>query len=490
MEIVFVTSEAVPFAKTGGLADVAGALPKALTAEGVKTTVFMPLYQGIDKKKYNIKPIHKRLRLRSIKSSAKEFHVYKGNLPDSNVDIYFIDKDKYFNRSELYQVHGEDYADNHTRFHFFCLAVLESLKSLNIKPDVIHCNDWQTALIPLFLKKYFNQDPFYKNIASIYTIHNLAYHGLFSPEILNELQIPSELFTSDTLEFWGKVNFAKGGLVFADVISTVSEKYSQEIQHEEFGMGLNGLLEQRKDNLFGIINGVDYTVWNPKIDKKIKKTYSLKNIENKEENKKELLKLNNLTYKKNTPVLGLISRLTDQKGFDILAQVLEEILNKDLYFVILGTGDPKYHNLLLEFEKKYPDKLKANLKFDAVLAQLIYAGSDMFIMPSYFEPCGLGQLISLKYLTVPIVRATGGLADTIIDFDEDKTNGNGFTFSDYQGSALLNAIERALNYYQTPQLWLKILKNCDKADYSWDASAKKYLKLYDTAIKIKNSTVN
>ena len=484
MRVVFVSSEVVPFAKTGGLADVAGALPKALAAEGIETIVFMPRYKGIDKKKFNLKLVAKRKRMKLLDFGAKEYNLYSSNLPESNVQIYFIDKDKYFNRDELYQVKGVDYPDNAERFHFFSLAVLDALKSLDIKADVIHCNDWQTALIPLFLKTMLQDNPFYKNIATLYTIHNLAYHGLFDNSVLADLNFNSELFTPEILEFWGKVNFAKAGLVFADLISTVSETYSHEIQTKEFGMGLDGLLSKRKNDIYGIINGLDYNVWNPEIDTKIQKKYSVKNINDKEENKKKLLELNGLSYEPGVPVLGLISRLTDQKGFDILAEILEPMLEKNLKFVLLGTGDPKYHDLLLDFEKRFPSKLKNNLKFDAMLAQMIYAGSDIFLMPSYFEPCGLGQLISLKYGTIPLVRKTGGLADTIIDVDENNANGNGYVFTEYKSEKLLDALNRALDcYFNNPAKWQQMQRQGMNADFSWDNSAKKYIEVYKLAKK-------
>ncbi|MFA5880251.1 MAG: glycogen synthase GlgA [Candidatus Margulisiibacteriota bacterium] len=482
MKVVLVSSEVVPFAKTGGLADVAGALPKALIQEGVNVILFMPRYKCVDKKKYNLKLVEKRKRMNLLKNGAKEYNLYSATLPDSDVTIYFIDKDKYFNRDELYQVKGEDYPDNAERFHFFSLAVLDAMKDLDIKADVVHCNDWQTAMIPLFLKTELKDDPFFEKMVSIYTIHNLAYHGLFESSVLENLKLDPILFSMDYLEFWGKVNFAKAGLIFADIISTVSKTYSHEIQGKEFGMGVDGLLTRRKKDIFGIINGLDYDVWDPKIDPKIYKNYTVSTLKGKEENKKKLLELNGLIYKKGVPVLGLISRLTDQKGFDILAEILLPLLQKDIMFVLLGTGDPKYHELLLDFQKQFPDKLKTNLKFDGQLAQMIYAGSDIFLMPSYFEPCGLGQLISLKYGTIPLVRKTGGLADTIIDIDHDAKNGNGYVFDKYQSKDLLSCLERALKcYFSDPKKWQKMQSNGMNADFSWDNSAKKYLEIYQIA---------
>ncbi len=485
MNIVLVSSEVVPFAKTGGLADVAGTLPIALRAEGHQVSIFMPRYKDVSKQKFGLTSVLKRVRLR-METGTKEFNIFTAMLPGTDIPVYFIDKELYFQREQLYQENGQDYPDNAERFHYFCLAVLESLKVLNISPDVIHCNDWQTAMIPVYLKTTLQEDPFYKNIATIYTIHNLAYQGLFEFDVLSQLGLDEALFHSDRLEFWGKVNFSKGGLVYADILNTVSERYSKEIQSNEFGCGLDGLLSSRAKDLYGILNGLDYTQWNPETDPTLPANFSVATLEKKAESKKKLLKLNKLTYSEDVPVLGLISRLADQKGFDILSSVIDQILNMNVQFVLLGTGDPKYHDLFEALEKKYPKKMKASLKFDGALSQLVYAGSDMFLMPSHYEPCGLGQLISLKYGTVPIVRETGGLADTIIDADQDPKNGNGFMFSEYTGEALLDAVKRAVaGYSQNKKRWQAIQKRGMDADFSWGASARKYGELYQKALEKK-----
>lgn len=482
MNIVLVSSEVVPFAKTGGLADVAGALPKALRKLGHQVCVFMPKYKCIDKKKFGLKTELRKVRLRLGKPGSKEFNIYSSTLPDSDVPVYFIDKELYFNRDELYQEKGIDYTDNAERFFYFNLAVLESLKVLDIKPDVIHCNDWQTAMIPLYIKTQLKDDPFFSSVATVYTIHNLAYHGLFDAQVLDQLGIPNELFHADKLEFWGKVNFSKGGLIYSDIISTVSDRYSKEIQTSEFGCGLDGLLKSRASDLFGIINGLDYDLWDPMTDKHLLKNYSLSNLGDKQENKRKLLELNGLEYKPEVPVFGLISRLADQKGFDILAEIMDKILEMGIQFVLLGTGDPKYHTLFSEYQAKYPTKFKANLKFDAFIAQMIYAGSDMFLMPSHYEPCGLGQLISLKYGTVPVVRSTGGLADSIIDIDQNYDAGNGYAFDAYNSTELLHTLYRAVDcFYNHKDKWYHIQANGMNADFSWTASAKKYETLFQTA---------
>lgn len=482
MKIVFVASEVVPFAKTGGLADVVGALPKALAKEGHEVCVFMPRYKSIDKKKFSLKMELKNIRLRLGKLAMKQFNLFSSKLPNTEIPIYFIEKESYFFRDNLYQENGIDYADNAERFFYFNLAVLKSLKLLNFQPDVIHCHDWQTAMIPMYLKTELKDTPFYKDIASVYTIHNLAYHGLFEDKVLDELGISRDLFTYDKLEFWNKVNFSKAGLIFSDILSTVSESYAKEIQTPEAGCGLDGLLKSRASDLFGVLNGIDYSIWNPETDPHIARKYSINNLQDKEENKRKLLEMNGFEYRQNVPVFGMISRLADQKGFDILAEMLPKLLERDIYFILLATGEPKYHELFTNLQNQFPNKVKAHLRFDAALAQMIYAGADMFLMPSHFEPCGLSQLICLKYATVPIVRATGGLADSIKDIDMFPSEGTGYVFSEYTSEELWHTIERAMDcYYNNKGKWQWIQSNGMRSDFSWDASARHYNQLYQTA---------
>lgn len=455
MKILFVSSEVFPFSKTGGLADVAGALPAELTKLGHEVKVVTPRYRGLPN---------------------------ESTLPNSKTKVYFIENDDLYARDGLYQQAGVDYEDNAQRFIYFSRATLELCKQLDWKPDVIHCNDWQTGLIPVYLKSIYATDPFFQGIRSIYTIHNLAYQGVFPKETLELTGLSWDYFTMDRVEFWGKLNFMKSGLVFADMITTVSEQYSREIQTEEYGCGLEGVLQGRQQDLFGIINGVDYKVFSPDKDPMIAKPYTLKTLEKKNDNKKALLKQVGLPTKRGAALIGMISRLADQKGFDLVAEMIEALMVQNVQLVILGTGDPKYHTLLQALEVKYPKQLKAVLAFDAKLAQQIYAGSDFFLMPSQYEPCGLGQLISLKYGTIPIVRETGGLADTITDFDLAKDFehelGNGFVFLDYSAQELLRTILRALAVYKDEKAWSKIRHNAMRCDFSWKASAKKYEALY------------
>ncbi len=482
MKILYVSSEVIPFAKTGGLADVAGALPNELTKLGHEVVVVMPLYQQISKEKYNLKLAVSDISI-DIGSEQKECAVYKGVLPGGKTATYFIENKEYFDRKGLYQdADSKDYADNAQRFIFFSRAVLELCKKLNWRPDVINCNDWQTGLIPVYVKSIYANDPIVGGVKTVITIHNLAYQGVFEKEVMEVTGLGWDYFTMDKLEFWGKVNFLKSGLVFADLINTVSERYSKEIQTDEYGAGLNGVLELRKNVISGIVNGVDYKIFSPDKDENIYKNYGIRSIEKKLDNKKYLLKEVGLRYRSTAPLIGIISRLADQKGFDLIAEIIDDLLSLNVQLVILGTGEPKYHKLFQEMEAKYPKNMKVILKFDPRVAQLIYAGSDMFLMPSKYEPCGLGQLISLKYGTIPIVRETGGLADTITDFDLAKDfehdKGNGFVFEEYSSKELYKTILSALEVYKNELAWKKIMTNAMKYDYSWKASAVKYEKLY------------
>ncbi|HAR62254.1 MAG: glycogen synthase GlgA [Candidatus Margulisiibacteriota bacterium] len=485
MNILIASSEVVPFAKTGGLADVAGALPKEIKKLKHDVVVVMPCYKTIDKNKFKLELVGNFDV--QIAGGIEKADLYKTKLDKTTVPVYFIANPKYFDRDHLYQESGEDYIDNDERFAFFDRAILEMCKYLDYKPELIHCNDWQTALVPVYLKTLYLNDPFYTNTATLFTIHNLAYQGLFEPKkALQVTQLPAEVFSYEKLEFWGKFSFIKGGLIYADLLNTVSDMYSKEIQTEEYGCGLQGLLSTRSADLYGVINGIDYSVWDPKADPNIKENYSLQKLEGKEINKKELLKQYGLKYKENTPVIGVISRLADQKGFDLIAEIIDQLMQKNLQIVILGTGEPKYHQLFASIAEKYPAKAGIALKYDAMLAQLIYAGSDMFLMPSRYEPCGLGQLISLKYGTIPIVRETGGLADTIVDYDLvdvfEADKANGFMFLDYNSEKLLEKIERAVEVYADEKAWKKLMKNAMKYDFSWKASAIKYMELYFCAL--------
>ncbi|MDP8233192.1 MAG: glycogen synthase GlgA [Candidatus Saelkia tenebricola] len=465
LKILFVSSEVVPYAKTGGLADVAGALPLALNTLGVDVRIALPKYRGI-----------------TVEANEDSL--------GGKVPVYFIENSNYYDREYLYSTPEGDYLDNLERFVFFSQEVLKRTKKENFKPDIIHCNDWQTALIPVYLKTIYSNDEFFKNTKIIFTIHNLAYQGLFEQKEWSKIGLPKELCNIDGLEYYGKINLMKGGLIFSDFITTVSPNYIKEIQTEEYGFGMEGILNSRTDVLKGIINGIDYEIWNPDKDSKIPQNYNIKTLDKKTTNKQHLQTETNMSIGRDIPLIGAIGRLTDQKGWDLIAEVIDEICQKDLQMIILGTGEKKYHKLMDKIAAKYPLKTSINLKFDATLAQKIYAASDMFLMPSKFEPCGLGQLISYRYGSVPVARATGGLKDTITDLTEDPVHGTGFLFQEYTSQELLKTIERALESYKNRRIWRNLQKRIIKANYSWQYSAKEYLKLYHNVTKTLQNPVN
>jgi starch synthase len=372
--------------------------------------------------------------------------------------------------------------DEAERFTFFCRAVLEMLPRLGWQPDIIHCHDWQAGPIPFFLKARYRQDSFYNKITSVFTIHNLQYQGNFPPETLFLLGVGKDYFTPELLEFYGTVSFIKMGILFADVVSTVSKTYAHEIQRPETGERLDGLLRMRSVDLYGIVNGINYHEFNPKTDPRLHHNYDRDSLENKRENKYALQKELALPVK-NTPVLGMISRLVEQKGIDLVAGVIDQLMELDIQFVLLGTGDPGYEKVFREIKSKYPGQAGIYIGFNAILAQRIYAGADIFLMPSRFEPCGLGQLIAMRYGTIPIVRGVGGLADTVHDFNPITGSGNGFVFSEYNKEALYHTINRALTLFQNdPGQWQKLIRHAMEIDFSWARSAVEYLQLYQEAL--------
>ncbi|MFA4989633.1 MAG: glycogen synthase GlgA [Candidatus Omnitrophota bacterium] len=461
MKIVVCSSEVVPFAKTGGLADVAGALPLALEKEGQEVSIIMPRYKAVDTA---------RFRLKKLNSGVL------AGLAGKNIRVYFIENEGYFNRDGLYGDKNGDYPDNLDRFSFYCRKSLDLLQEIDFKPDIIHCHDWQSSLIPVFLKTIYSRNPFYKNIRTVLTIHNIGYQGLFPGEEFPQLGLDESLFNMEGLEFYGKINILKGGLLFADILNTVSPTYAREIQTKEFGFGLEGVLQKRKDSLFGILNGLDYAIWNPQNDKFLARNFSITDLAGKAQDKQDLQTLCKLPLKKDVPLIGIVSRLAGQKGLDILVEGIDEISQLDIQLVILGAGDLKYHQILQETAAKYPKTISLNLKFDDPLAHKIYAGSDIFLMPSRYEPCGLGQLISLRYGTIPLVFKTGGLADTV-------NSENGFVFARYSARDLVKTVKKALCAFKAKTKWAALVKNALKSNFSWDVSASKYLELYAKAKK-------
>jgi starch synthase len=479
LKVLFVVSEAVPYAKTGGLADVAGAMPYALKELGVDVKVLMPYYGQIKQKKIPVKVAAEDLEAR-FGSGTLTFDLM---VPEEEAPFYFVARDEFFDRSQLYGTPKGDYFDNLERFSFFCSTVLPFCKTLDFAPDIIHCHDWQSSLVPVYLKYNWPWESVFAKTKTLLTIHNLAYQGLFPKDKFGLLGLNWSVFSINGLEYYNQINLLKGGIVFADAINTVSRGYSKEIQAPEFGCGLEGVLRDRSAALFGIVNGIDDQDWNPETDKLITATFGSKDLKGKAQNKAAVMEAYNLDKKfAKAPLLGCISRLADQKGFDLIAEVLPKLMDQGVTLVILGTGEEKYHDLLTKEAEKYPGQLGVKIAFDNGLAHLIEAGADMFLMPSRYEPCGLNQLYSMKYGTVPVVRATGGLMDTVTPVDKAKGTGTGFLFTEYSDEAFLKALTQAIEAYGDKKLWKKIMLNGMGEDFSWNASAKAYLKLYQQLV--------
>ncbi len=476
MKIVVLASEATPFAKTGGLADVAGALPKFLSKLGLEVRLVMPFYRDVQKKSLPLKKILDGHPL-DWGGRQERFSVWQGS-GDSDF-AFFIEKKEWYDRDCLYGTPAGDYPDNGERFSFYSMAALETLRSLNLAPDIIHAHDWQSAIALAYLKFIYAGSPLFNATRSLFTIHNLAYQGLFEKDILGKIGLPGGLFSMDNLEFFGKVNFLKAGILYATAVNTVSPRYSQEIQTPEFGHGLDGLLRKRREALSGILNGVDYSAWNPAHDSFLAANYTSTNLNGKADCKSDLLATFGLPpSKKDVPVIGMVSRLAGQKGLDILVEALGSLFALGMKLIILGTGEVKIQNALLRAVKRFPSFLGLKIAFDDSAAHKILAGCDMFLIPSRYEPCGLTQMYSLKYGTIPIVRATGGLDDSIQEFHPENGRGNGFKFKDYTPGALSNAARTALKVYAKKESWNVLLQNAMASDFSWERSAGEYLALY------------
>lgn len=475
MNILIVASEAHPFIKTGGLGDVIGALPVALNDLGADVRVVIPNYRDIKKEiKENLKYID------NFTVNVGWRNQYCGILEyeHEGVKFYLLDNEYYFNRGGLY-----GYYDDGEKFAFFDRAVLEFVKHIDWVPDILHCNDWQTGMVPVLLKLEYSKEEKFKNMKTMFSIHNLFFKGMFDPKVLPELfGYDYESFNNGSLEHYGAVSFLKGGINYADKVTTVSKSYAEEIKTPEYGEQLEGLLRYRSSVLEGIVNGIDYKEYNPEEDKYIYSTYSVNDLENKKINKEELQKELGLTVNKDVPMIGLVSRLTHQKGCDLIINILEELLKEDIQVVVLGTGDYMYEESFKSFQGRYPNKISANIKFSNELAHKIYAASDMFLMPSLFEPCGLGQLIALRYGSIPIVRETGGLKDTVTPYNEYDETGNGFGFKNYRFEELLNIIKYALKIYENKDKWNNIVRQAMSADNSWEKSAKEYIEIYNKLI--------
>lgn len=473
MKILFAASECVPFIKTGGLADVVGALAPVLARKGHDVRVMLPKYGTI--------PEEYRQQMRHVTDFYVKLgwrHQYCGieALERQGVTFYFIDNEYYFKRSYIYGLGGDEYE----RFGYFCRAVLDSLPHLDFQPDVIHAHDWQSGMIPALLRIQYDQAEFYHNIRTIYTIHNLQYQGVFSIEQVRDvLELPADVFTDDKLECFGCANYMKAGLVYADEITTVSPSYAEEIQTAYYGERLDGLLRARRESLSGVLNGIDIQEYNPADDPMIPAHYTAQDLSGRAQCKAALQQQLGLTVDPSVPIIGMVGRLSSQKGLDLVDHVIGQIMEENVQLVVLGMGESRYVNLFSWAEQQYAGRVAARFQMDHQLAHRIYAGADMFLMPSQFEPCGLSQMIALRYGCVPIVRETGGLRDTVLSYNHYSNAGNGFTFFNYNAHDMLFTIRRALRYYrERPQVWSELQQRGMNGDYSWNASAETYLSLY------------
>lgn len=474
-KVLFVASEGVPFIKTGGLADVVGSLPKYLNKEEFDVRVILPKYlcmrEDLKSRLNYVTHFYMDLGWRSQYVGVLET-IYDG------IQFYFIDNEYYFSGFKPY---GNIYEDIE-KFAFFSKAALSALPVIGFRPDIIHCHDWQTGLIPVFLKDKFSEGEFFRGIKTIMTIHNLKFQGVWDMKTVKNITgLPDYFFTPDKLEAYGDANYLKGGLVYADALTTVSPTYAEEIKTPFYGENLNGLLCARAHDLRGIVNGLDYDEWNPETDPLIDRNYNIKNFrKEKVKNKIALQKELGLPQNEKTFMLGIVSRLTDQKGFDLINYMMEEMCQQDWQIVVLGTGEERYENMFRHFAWKYPDKVSANIYYSEAISHKIYAASDAFLMPSLFEPCGLSQLMSLRYGTLPIVRETGGLKDTVIPYNEFEGTGTGFSFANYNAHEMYNTIRYAHSVYvDKKREWNKLIDRAMAADFSWKASADKYAEMYN-----------
>lgn len=491
LSILFVSSEVMPFAKTGGLADVSGALPQVVREMGHDIRIIMPKYAAVSDRRFKIHDI-KRLTDIPVQVGDRQ---YLGSVKSSfltniktKVQVYFLSNDELYSRADLYvdPVTKRDWPDNDDRFIFFCHGVIQTLILLGWKPDIIHLNDWQSGLVAALLKTTYADEPLFRNTKVVFTVHNAAYQGVFPKTSFAKTGLPDKAFKSDGIEFFGNLNLLKAGLVYSDAITTVSPTYAKEIRStEEFGYGLEGVFKQKSRKTYGLLNGMDSTVWSPKTDKLIPAQYDAETLDQKIENKKALCEHFQLPFNPDIPVIGMVSRLADQKGFDLIKEKLPELMKENLQLVVLGSGEKKYEDLFTRAASKYKKRVGAHIGFDENLAHLIEAGSDLFLMPSKYEPCGLNQMYSLAYGTLPIVRSTGGLADTVEDIDAHPKGGTGFVFDAYTGEAMLDAVQRAVRAFGNRKLWEAAMKRGMEKDFSWTASATQYIDLYKQLLKKK-----
>jgi starch synthase len=483
MHVAFAASEGVPYSKTGGLADVVGALPQALASLGHQVSVYLPLYRQT---KLADPPTVVRSITIPFDDKYRFASVVMGGA-QGGVRFYFVDYPPYFDRDALYGTAAGDFPDNAERYALFSRAVLEASKILGV-PHIFHCHDWQSALVPVLLRTIYSEDPAFAEAGTVFTIHNMGYQGLFPPDTLPLLMLSWDLFTMSKMEFFGQVNFLKGALTYSDFVTTVSRKYSQEIQTAEYGFGLEGVLRDRASTVTGILNGVDYNDWSPQTDKFVTAKFSPQDLAGKAKDKQDLLAAFGVTgADAKLPVIGIVSRFAAQKGFDLIAQIMDRLAREEMIVVVLGSGDKSYEEMFTRLAKQFPHKIAVKVAYDNSLAHKIEAGADMFLMPSRYEPCGLNQIYSLKYGTVPIVRATGGLDDTIEPWDARSGKGTGFKFTEYNGESLLLTIKQALQAFQDQTSWQVLMRNGMNKDFSWNASAREYGKVYERVRQMRGS---
>ncbi|MHA1346480.1 MAG: glycogen synthase GlgA [Candidatus Heimdallarchaeaceae archaeon] len=484
MKVAFITAEIVPFSKTGGLADVSSAIPKALSELGHEVLVITPLYKSIDTEKNDIKLVSEN-NLAKVGEKEEVFDLYISHIPKSKVPVYFV-KNHYLYREGVYvDTDGVDYKDSPMRFITFTKAIFEILENLEFAPDIIHANDWHTGLLPFYLRTMYSDNKLFKNTKTVYTIHNIGYQGIYPFKSVKDANIPELYFNEDLLGFNKQLNFMKTGIVYSTIVSTVSSKYAEEIQTKKFGFGLEKIIKARKDDLYGIVHGVDLTIWNPKTDSLLVKNYDSRNLKGKAECKSYLQGKLNMEIS-DKPLLGVITRLATQKGLYLILKKFDDIMKLGVQFILLGTGDKTLETQFKKKEKQYPDDCSINIMFDNVLAHQIEAASDMFLMPSVYEPCGLNQIYSMIYGTVPVVRKTGGLSDTVKDYNPQTKEGYGFVFEKSTQKDFFKAVKRAVKlYYEEPNIWKKLTKRIMELDFSWKKVAKKWQKVYEKALAKK-----
>ncbi|MHC4480110.1 MAG: glycogen synthase GlgA [Planctomycetota bacterium] len=490
MQVLMVASEVAPFSKEGGLADVLGALPAAVARLGHDVAVVSPLYRGVRQRAAEVgsplKPVDGGAFTVAIGDAGVPAAVWQSATPDGEVTLYFLENDRYYDRDGYYTRPSDnaEYQDNSERFIFLSRGALEMCKVLGLAPQIIHCHDWPTGLVPIYVRHVYDED--LSEVATVFTIHNIAYQGLFWHWDMKLAGLPWSLFTWKMLEYYGNLSFLKGGLVGADALTTVSKTYSREIQTEEHGRGMHGVLQERAPDLYGIVNGIDNDVWNPATDSRIPANYSAEDLSGKARCKEVLQERFGLPTRPEVPLIGMVCRLVDQKGLDLLREALPGLLEGDIQFVVLGRGDPEHHGFLSRMQSARPDAFGVLLAYSDEVAHLVEAGSDMFLMPSRFEPCGLNQLYSLAYGTVPVVRETGGLADTVTDYSDERLRSGiatGFTFGPYEARALAEALGRALGVYADGDRWRCLMLNGMAQDWSWERSAREYVEVYQEALR-------